>query len=367
MKFFSTQQNLTWGLSIAEKVLSRNFSLPILQDVLITAEKNKGFVKISSTDLEIGIEVVIPAKVEEEGTMAAPNKLLNEFIKNLPNENVEISEKNKKISILCKNYKVNIKGDDSAEFPFIPIKQNEEGGLEMKKETFLKGISCVVGSVSTLDVKPEISGVFVCFRKKNIYFVATDSFRLSEKVVSTEKTYENKVIIPKKTSDAITRIFQDAGDLINIQIGNSQIIVKNDKITFISRVIEGDYPSYEQIIPSKFTTEITILKEEFVRHVKTAGLFSNKINEITIEANLKKQNIEILSQDQERGDHYSSVPCEVGGVGVRAIFNYQYLLEGVQNISSQNIKIKLNEPTTPVLITAEENDGFRYVVMPIKN
>jgi len=367
MKFTSTQQNLTWGLSISEKILSRNFSLPIIQDVLISAEKNKGFIKISSTDLEIGVEVVIPAKIDEEGAVAAPAKLLSEFIRNLPNENVEFLEKNKKISILCKDYKANIKGDDPKEFPVIPTKQNTQEFLEVKIKDFLKGITCVINSVSMLDVKPEISGVFVCFKKKNIYFVATDSFRLSEKIINTEKTYENKAIIPKKTSDAIIRTFQNIEGALSIQVNNNQIIIKTDKITFVSRVIEGDYPSYEQIIPSKFTTEITILKDELVQHIKTAGLFSNKVSEVTLGANPKKQNIEILSQNQERGDHYSSIPCEVQGIGVKAIFNYHYILEGIQGISSENIKIKLNEPTTPVLIMSEEDGGFRYVVMPIKN
>jgi DNA polymerase-3 subunit beta len=208
----------------------------------------------------------------------------------------------------------------------------------------------------------------VCFKKKNIYFAATDSFRLSEKIINTEKTYEKKAIIPRKTSDAITRIFQnpDLNNTVSIQVNNNQILIKNSTVTFVSRIIEGDYPNYEQIIPNKFTTEINTLKEELVQHIKTAGLFSNKINEITLEANPKKQSIEISSQDQERGDHYSSIPCEVEGIAVRAIFNYQYLLEGIQNISSGGIKIKLNEPTNPVLITSEENDGLRYVVMPIK-
>jgi DNA polymerase-3 subunit beta len=367
MKFISTQQNLTQGLSIAEKIIGRNFSLPILQDVLITSDKNKNLIKISSTDLEMGLEIIIPAKITEEGQAAAPAKLLSEFIRNLPNENVEFSEKNKKISIICKNYKANIKGDDPKQFPLIPIKQNTKSVAEIKKDDFLKGISSVINSVSILDIKPEISGVFVCFRKKSICFVATDSFRLSEKTVNIDGAQEMNVIIPKKTSDTIIKIFNDTNDTISIEVSNNQIIVKDTKVTFVSRVIDGEYPNYEQIIPNKFATQIKLSKTDLMQHIKTASLFSNKIKEVVFQINPEKQSIEILSTDEQFGDHHSTLACEAQGAEQRLVFNYQYLLEGMQNIISDNIQIKLNEPTTPVLIIGEENDGFRYVVMPIKN
>lgn len=367
MKFISTQQNLTQGLSLSEKIIGKNFSLPILQDVLMRSDKTKNLIKISSTDLEMGLEVSVPAKIIEEGEVASPARLLSEFIRNLPNENVEFSEKNKKISVICKNYKANIKGDDSNQFPLIPLKQNTEPVIEIKKDDFLKGIFSVINSVSTLDIKPEISGVFVCFRKKNMCFAATDSFRLSEKIINTEKIYDKKVILPKKTSDTIVKIFTEPNDIISIEVSNNQIIIKNKKVTFVSRIIDGEYPNYEQIIPNKFTTQITLQKSDLIRHIKTASLFSNKIKEVIFQINPNKQCIEILSTDEQLGSHYSSLACEIQGAAQTLMFNYQYLLEGAQNIASDNMQIKLNEPTTPVLIMGEESEGFRYVVMPIKN
>jgi len=366
MKFICTQQNLIRGLSIAEKIIGKNFSLPILQNFLVSSEKNKGLVKVTATDLEMGVEVLIPAKIEEEGDITAPAKLLVEFVRNLPSENIEFSEKNKKITISCKNYKANIKGAGVKDFPIIPIKKTTSPTLEIKKEDFFKGLSSVIGSVSLLEGKPEISGVFVSFRKGEVCFAATDSFRLSEKVVSTPKSYEEKVILPKKACDIIMRILQDNEQPLNIQINDNQITIRSEKINFVSRVIDGEYPNYEQIIPNKFSTEIILLKEEFIKHIKTAALFSNKINEVVLHINSKKQCIEVSSADQEYGDHHSILPCEIKGGDEIITFNYQYLLDGIQNIQSPEIKIKLNQATTPVLITAQEDDGFKYVLMPIK-
>ena len=152
MQFTCTQQNLTYGLNIVEKIIGKNFSLPILQNILISCEKNKGYIKLSSTDLEMGIEVNIPAKIEEEGSVAVPAKLINNFIRTLPDEKISFLEKNKKINIQCGNYKSNIKGQDPKEFPIIP-QNNAEESFNIKSDSFISGLTPVISSVSLLDIK----------------------------------------------------------------------------------------------------------------------------------------------------------------------------------------------------------------------
>lgn len=377
MKFTCTQQNFLQGVSITEKIIGKIFSLPILYNILINCEKNTGCVKFSSTDLEIGIEVIVPAKIEEEGSITVPAKLLNNFIRNLPEENVEFSEKDKKVTIQCKNYKSNIKGEDAKEFPLIPdIK--EDNVFTVKKDTFFTGISSVINTTSLLDIKPEISGVYIQFCEDNTLFTATDSFRLSEKIIKNHKKNPtpNNVILPHRACDIALRIFQNINNLFNIQINENQIIIKNiqentatPKIKFVSRVINGEYPDYEQIIPNNFSTLVKIPRDELIQHIKTASLFSNKIKEIIFQIDSQKQKIDILAEDQERGDHHSVIPCKIEkseGKEEKVIFNFQYLLDGVQQVSTPMVLIKLNQPTTPVLISSTENDGFRYVLMPIK-
>jgi len=139
------------------------------------------------------------------------------------------------------------------------------------------------------------------------------------------------------------------------------------KITFISRVIVGEFPNYKQIIPNDFLIKIEVSRDELIQHIKTASCFSNKINEIIFQINPKKQQLEIMSQDQEYGSHQSTLACEVQGKEEKVLFNFQYLLDGIQNINSQTVKIKLNHATTPVVISSSEDSRFKYVLMPIKN
>ena len=374
MQFTCTQQNLTYGLNIVEKIIGKNFSLPILQNILISCEKNKGYIKLSSTDLEMGIEVNIPAKTEEEGSVAVPAKLINNFIRTLPDEKISFLEKNKKINIHCGNYKAHIKGQDPKEFPIIP-QNNAEESFNIKSDSFISGLTPVISSVSLLDIKPEICGVFINFKKENIYFVATDSFRLAEKKIKNtkENKYLNKIIIPRRTCDIIMRIFQETEDVLNIQITNNQITIKNSphdqlapKIKLVSKIIEGEYPNYEQIIPNSFTTSIKVLKNDLIRHIKSASIFSNKIYEVALQVNPQKQVLEIISQDTEYGDHYSTLNCEIEGNSEKTVLNFNYLLEGLQNISSDTVLIKINQSTSPILISSVENEGFKYILMPIK-
>lgn len=374
MKFTITQANLSRGLSLTEKIVPRNTTLPILQNVLVRCEKNTGQVKLSSTNLEIGVEVTVPAKVEEEGSTTIPIRLFLALASNLPDEKVEISEKNNEVTVRCKNYKANIRGQGSGEFPLIPGIEVTDA-LRIKTHDLCSAISSVAHSVSPLDVKPELTGVYAYFKKDEACFVATDSFRLSEKraPIETKNQYENKLIIPKATSDAIVRIFEGSDETLGIEATKNQIFIKNapgdslaPSIRMVSRVIDGDYPNYEQVIPESFSTTVEVPREGLISHIRGAALFSSKVNEVKIDANPAAQQLEVYSKDQEQGSYHSTIPCVIQGGAVGFVFNYGYLLEGLQSILSETIVIKCNEATNPVLIVPFEGGGFRYVIMPIK-
>ena len=375
MKFLCTQQNLTQGLSLAEKIIGRNFSLPILQNILISCEKKTGRMKLSSTDLEMGVEVIIPAKIEEEGSITVPAKLFSALIRNFPDEKIEAVSRNNTISIHCKNYKSNIKGESADNFPLIPCAPPQEAGCTVKSEDFFSGLVSVLGSVSTLDIKPEITGVYVQLNEDEMCFVATDSFRLSERKVPFEKknTYLKKVIIPHKTCDTIMRVFEKSGPTLYVQISDNQIFIKNNskegsvpEVRLVSRVIDGEYPNYEQIIPESFSTTVECARDEIIRHVRSAGLFSSKINEVAFRVNAAEGEMEISSKDQDHGDYHSTLSCKGRGKEVRTVCNFTYVLDGLQNISSPTVSFNLNEDSTPVLISGTEDSSFRYLLMPIK-
>lgn len=374
MKFICTQQNLLEGVSRAEKIISRNFALPILQNILVKCELQTGFATLASTDLEMGLETYIPGKVEEEGAITVPAKLVSGLVRAMPQENIIISVKNNVLSLECKNHKSNIKGEPSTEFPLIPMSKSAED-LLIKGRDFFTGIAAVISSVSSLDAKPELTGVFIQFREDSLCFAATDSFRLSEKVISLNKknSYIGKAIIPKKSADAILRIFDTQEEDVSVLTQDNQIFIKTkdsnssfEKVRYVSRVIDGEYPNYEQIVPSSFRTTLQAPRDEIIRHIKSASLFSQKVNEVVLYANPKKQQLEILSNDQEYGDYHAILPCEIEGEEVKAAFNSNYLLDGAQGVSGPTLSIKLNQEASPILISSTEYDGFRHVLMPIK-
>lgn len=374
MKIICTQENLNKSIAIAEKAIGKSFTLPILQNILISAESGNSYIKLSATDLEVGIEVQIPAKVDQEGAITIPARLFSGFIRTLPQDNIEITENNKSVLIKCKNFKSTIKGESASDFPLMPTIKNSTS-FSLKGFDFSSGIVSVIHSVSNLDIKPEITGICIKFSETDTCFAATDSFRLAEKVIlgSEIKNVKHKLIIPRKTCDLISRVFTNSEDLLSIETDGAQLSIKNNpdssaymKINLVSRIIDGEYPDYEQIIPKKFLTSIDLSKDEFISHIRTASLFSSKINEVVLNINSEKQQMEISSKDQDYGEHNSIMPCSIEGGSIKATFNYNYLLEGLNTISSPNITIKMNEPSTPALITSSENDGFRYIVMPIR-
>jgi len=374
MKFVSTQSKLYQALAITEKIIGKNLTLPILTNTLITADKKRGVLKLCSTDLEMGVEVESTAKIEVDGEITAPTKLFSNFIKDLPNENIEFEERDKKITVRCANYKSTIKGESADDFPLIPNPNIEEFVI-VNGQDFLLGIASVINSVSLMEIRPEISGVFINIKEDSICFAATDSFRLSERVMSLNSInkYLNKIIIPKKCCDGILRIFQNTQGDLRVQAMDNQIIIKSEaedalapKIRFVGRLIDGDYPDYEQIIPKSFSKIAEVPRNEFIQRVRTASLFSNKIKEITCELNTKKQQIEVCAINHEYGDYLASVPCSIKGEDEKITLNFQYLLDGMQFINSQILQLKVNESTTPALIQSAENERFRYLIMPIK-
>lgn len=375
MKVTCTQQKLNQGLSICEKVIGRNLTLPILQNILFECD-NRGFIKFSSTDLEIGIEVVIPAKIEEEGNLTIPCKIFSDFTKNLPDEKIQITADNKQMSINCGQYKSKIKIESSKEFPLIP-KNKEDNCLIIKASDFCYALSSVINSVSSQDIKPEISGVYIKLKEEEIVLVGTDSFRLSEKKISVLKNSmgDRDFILPRKTCDVVMKIFENNAGDINICVEDNQIIFKNIsgeesagvKIRMISRLIDGQYPNYEAIIPQNFSTKICLVKDEFLKNIKIASVFSSKINDVNLSAHSKEGRLEISSKDQSFGDFSSTIKCDVDGENKDVVLNFLYLLDGLNSINSQEVCLSLNQPTTPVLLSSTGDKSFKYIIMPIKS
>jgi len=373
MNFTILAKELKKGLSFTEKITGKNLTLPILNNLLIEALPN--FLKISSTDLEVGIEWWGHCKTEKEGSIAVPAKFISQLVGVLPEEKIDIKTKGNTLLIEGKNIKTQIKGFSSEEFPIIP-KFLKDIYIEMDGKNLKDGLISVVDMVSTSQVKPEISGVYFSFNKGSIKLVATDSFRLVEKTIKDDfkNLFEKEInfILPQKTTRELINILPEEEDKkIRIYFSESQVMFEtflpnstHPEINLVSRQIDGEYPSYEEIIPKISKTKIILNKDEFIKQIKMAGLFGGRTSEVLIKVG--GNNIEIKSQDDEIGESELSMSAITEGDEVKVSFNYRFILDALINIKSSEISFEMQGNDRPALIKPVGDTSYLYVVMPIR-
>lgn len=374
MKITCLQENLNLGLQMTGHLVNKNINLPILNNVLIEAKE--GGLKLSCTNLEIGINCFVRCKVEKEGSFTIEGKLLSEYVNLLPNDQIEMElQENDFFQVKCKNYQTKIKGIEATDFPVIPqIEKNNAYKINLAE--FKKAISQVVFAVAPSETRPEISGVLLSFNKveKNkIVMVGTDSYRLAEKKIECNNNKEEQeVIVPLKTFQELLRILSNIKDQSNgpeeieIHLSENQILFVIDGIELISRLIEGQYPDYKQIIPQEAKTKVLATTSELVKMIKTVSLFSktgifdiNFVFEPGRGLILKATNTQV-------GESVSELDVEFTGDKNETILNYRYLLEGLNNIETGEVEVSLVDGNIPCLIKPKENDDYLYIVMPIK-
>ncbi len=374
MKLLILQEKLKEGLNIIERVSSKSLTLPILNNVLISSEKN--FLNLAATDLEIGINWWTLTKTEKDGKITIPSHLLFNFINLLPNKKINLEVKDSVLLIECENYKTQIKGVGADEFPIIP-KITEGEFISIETSSLCRGLNQVVDVAIPSTTRPEISGIYFLFQKDLITLAATDSFRLGEKKIFLKNKFSLKkdysLILPQKTAKELVNIFSEKQGELKIYFSPNQVMFEyplpetpHPQIQLVSRLIEGEYPNYQEIIPKESTTQLTLEKNEFLNQIKSASLFSGKINEVKIKTNPKEKKIEIFSQSQEIGEYQSSVPGKIKGEPVEISFNHRFLLDGLSNIKSSEIIFELSGDSGPGVLKPVGDDSYIYVVMPIK-
>jgi len=375
MRLIIPQEKLKQGLNIVERISLKSLTLPILNNILISTEKN--FLNLSATDLEIGINWWVLSKIEKQGRITIPSRLFFNFISLLPNKNVILEVKNNNLLIECENYKTQIKGLSAEEFPIIPkITQGES--ININNSSFCYNLNQVADIAIPSTTRPEISGVYFLFQKNLITIAATDSFRLGEKKIflKTESPLNKdySLILPQKTVKEIVNIFSEKQGQLKIYFSPNQIMFQypmtetpHPQIEVVSRLIEGEYPNYQEIIPKKYTTQLILKREEFLNQIKTASLFSGKINEVKIKIDVGGKKVNIFSQSPDLGQYQSSVEAKIKGEPVNISFNHRFLLDGLLSIKSSEIIFELNNDSGPGVLKPVGDESYLYVVMPIKS
>ncbi len=382
MKLTCTQENLKKAIYSTERVVGKQITLPILENILL--QTSQGMLKISATNLEIGVFLKIGAKIEEEGEITVPARLLSNFVNNLGAEStVSLAVIDQTLHIESGSSKAQIKGLSAQDFPIIP---EMEGDFlfSLSAQEVREAIPRLAICVSPDSTRPELSGINMLLQKIEVRMAATDSFRLAEAIlvpktenernldIFIEKT--NSIIIPLNAVSEVFRVIGNDTQEIKVGVEESQIFFQVDNVRIVSRLINGKYPEYRQIIPQNFATKVVLEKDSALRAVKISGIFAgSKAGEIKFTVDDSKNTVKIQSKAEEIGENSTTLEAEISGPSQEAVFNPRYMSDGIQAISTPKLLLLMNSGSSAAVLRMAEGEKneevltYTYIIMPIKN
>lgn len=373
MKFTCTKENLSYALDLVSGVAGKQVNLPILLNILIQVTDSG--VKLMATNLEVAVQVNLRAKVENVGDFTVPAKTLTDYVHLLPEEQVELELVENEIKITCGSSSTKIKGASADEYPIMPDIE-EEHAYVINVDDFKNSLGQVVIAVAKNEIRPELSGVnFSLFneRFKGLLIAATDSYRLAEKKIKIEQGGdEMRVIVPARAVFEMMRLIglskaKSGETIVRLWLTDNQIALRYDDFEMTSRLIDGKYPDYVQIIPSEFKTTASFPLSQMVNKIKAASLFTTfGVNAVSFDLNAEQNTIGISSTSTQTGEHSSEVEAEIAGEENSILLNHRYVLDGLQHMESDDIEFKVNSGDAPCMFSSKGKDEYLYIVMPIR-
>lgn len=350
------------------RIITQKAQLPILANILFEAKK--GEITLSATNLSESITVTIPAKVEEEGTLSVPGRTFSEFVHLLPAKPLSISSKNQILVVECENVKADFNGISASEFPKLP--QFTEATIAVSKETLGRLVSQVSFAASKDEGRPVLTGALLRLRSGEVTLVATDGFRLSlAQSPFKGQSQEHEMLIPAKTLEEIVRITKDFSQkqdeevAISLLKEQNQIVFRFGPIDFSTRLLEGQYPDWQRVIPSELTTKVTIDQKDFLNAVRLASVFSRDSLSV-IKFDVTPDGIVLASDAKEIGNDVIRVAAEVEGDGGEIAFNPRFLLEFLQTIEADQVQFEMSGPLAPAVFRRDKDQDFLHVIMPVR-
>lgn len=375
MKVSCLQENLAKGLSIVGRAVASRSTLPVLSNVLLATDN--GQLKLSATNLEIGINCWVGAKVEEDGAITVPARLLGDFVNSLPPERIdlELDEETQTLNLKCARFESNIKGIDAHEFPVVPSAGDDEAGIKLEPETLRTMIDQVVLAAATDESRPILTGVLVQFDEDNLTMAAADGFRLSVKSAPLGQTLgePTEVIIPARALMELSRISADQEEPIELIItpARKQILFHLQNIDLVSQLIEGKFPDYNQIIPKGYATRSVLETSSFLKAARVSHLFArDSANIIKLEVvpagdELMNGRITLVATSAELGDNVADIDASIEGDPLEIAFNAKYLIDVLSVIDSPQVALETTAASSPGVIRPIGDDQFTHVIMPM--
>lgn len=363
MKIECIKEKLIEVITTAGRFSGKHPTLPVLSALLCEAKGN--IFTIRATNLDVGIEITLPVKVITEGSVAIPAHTITQTLSNIQGKQVVWEEKTGNIFISSGSYKTTVKCVPKEDFPTIPTVLKGES-VEIPAKKLAEGIESVVYSASVSEIKPELSGVCIYPEQNALVFVSTDSFRLAEKKVGVKGIKDfSGIIIPYKNAVEIARVYNSIPDTIHIVFSKHHISFSSDSLHITSRLIEGTFPDYKQIIPKEEKTRVVVLKQDLIQALKVTTVFANKFNQLTLKVKPKEKLFSIDSKNSDIGESLVSLDAAISGEDVELNVNARYFSDCLAHLHQDSIAILFNGAGKPIIVCGAGDASFTYLVMPM--
>lgn len=366
MELTLTQENFARALSAVGRVASNKTGLPILNNILLRTDGNR--LLVAATNLEIATTQYIGAKVIKPGAITVPARLISEFVSSLPKESIELKVVNDNIHIKSGKFSSIINGVIADDFPELPT-INEESSISysINVEDFKQAVSQTIITASSDSTRPVLTGVYWHSHEGQLYLAATDGYRLSERRL-VETTSEVSAIIPTQTLQEVLRTIVEGLDSIEILFDETQVRFRMNEAEIISRLVDGNFPDYRQLIPAQSDTSATVSKPEFVRVTKVAGLFARESGGsviVTVDGDAKTVSLHSIAS--QFGENTSELTAEITGGG-QVTLNSRYLSEALSALDDDTISFSFSGKLSPCILRSVKPDtNYYHVIMPLKS
>jgi DNA polymerase-3 subunit beta len=375
MKFSCAQTEFNSQFSLVSRAVPSRPSKPVLGNVLATADADTQTVTLVGFDETLGIQTTFAAQVDESGSLTLPAKLLGDIVSRLPNEDIDISEDDNEpmITLSCSAGRYQVRGLSAEDYPNLPELESTEI-VKISADALVEGLRGALFATSSDETKQVLTGVHLTASAESLEFAATDGHRLA--VVNTiddtgtsTPNLEMQVTIPNKALRELERILQayPSSEPVAFQLDDTQAVFDLGRQRITTRLLEGQYPNYKQLIPSQFERQLTLDRKQFVSSLERIAVIADQRNNIVkLSISNAQQSLALSVEAQEVGSGLENLPAQVTGDDLDIAFNVRYLLEGLKALPTSEIQIQCNTATSPSVLTPLGGTKMTYLVMPVQ-
>jgi len=363
------QENLARGLSVVSRAVSTRSTLPVLANVLLRTED--GGLKLTATNLEIGITYWVPGKIDTDGATTVPAKLLTDYVNTLQGgEKVDLElTAGETLHLRAGRYESHLKGIDADEFPSIQT-AGERPTTRIAQNVLRRALEETTFAAASDEARPILTGVLARFEGDTVTLAAADNYRIAVKTIPVlDAVTDTSVVIPARALNELARVLADVDDPVEVVLAQAknQILFHLEGVDLVSRLIDGQFPNYQQVLPQSHSTKAVLDREELLRAVRPAALIAHEsANIVKLQFSPDGEAGIVVSANAEIGDHVGQVEAAVEGDGTTIAFNARYLADVLTNVSAEQFVLELNGPLSPGVFRPVGDDQYVHVVMPVR-